>query len=373
MIQTIQIKQFKCFEAFTLDLGNITLLTGYNGAGKSSSIQPLLLLAQVLREPPPRDVLQLNGSLVRLGSAGDVVAAGNGEPVSFIFSDNEGNRAAWTFEVDRQLGRNELRLKSSSFSFSPTDTKEWFPAGRSHHLLERIRETVFIGAGRASFGEAQPYPDTGIAVNADVGPDGRFAGFWFVQQADEPVDEARRLPSDGRVNVRSQAEAWLRELFPGASVNSEQIEGLALAKTSFALGDSTAWRRPSNVGYGLSYAFPIIVALLCAKVGQIVVIDSPEAHLHPRAQSNMGRILARFAAAGVQIVVESHSDHLLSGLRLAIKDRSIRSEQVAIHFFGANEGADNGRIRISVAEDGGVSNWPEGFFDQSINDLMELS
>lgn len=204
-----------------------------------------------------------------------------------------------------------------------------------------------------------------------MGVDGRYAPYWLVRQADEEVPESRRHPDDRRVTVRGQLDAWLTELFPEANVSAEEIEGLALAKTMFRIGRSSDWRRPSNVGYGLSYALPILVALICAKPGQLFVVDSPEAHLHPRAQSAMGRLLAFFAAAGVQIVIESHSDHLLSGVRLAVRQAVLQPQDVMVHFF-ARSSAD-GRSRIAIAADGSIDQWPEGFFDQAITDLIGLS
>lgn len=373
MIGAIHLERFKCFDQFTLDLAQLTLLTGYNGAGKSSSIQPLLLLSQALREPPPGTVLPLNGSLVRLGSAGDVASSRTGGTIQLGVSAPDDASAFWVFEHERGLGRHELRLRHSHFSFEEGDAPRWLPKQRDADLLVKTREVIFLGAVRQPFGEGQPFPDNPSSIVGDVGVDGRFAAYWFVRQADEEVPHARRHPNDARVTVRAQVDAWLSEIFPSANVNAVEIDGLALAKTSFKLGRSSDWRRPANVGYGLSYAFPILVALICAKPGQIFVVDSPEAHLHPRAQSAMGRILARFAASGVQIIIESHSDHLLSGIRLAVREKLLSSQDVAVHFFAGGEQTENQQTRIEIAEDGSVANWPTGFFDQAINDLIELS
>lgn len=373
MISAVHIERFKCFSALDLALGQLTLLTGYNAAGKSSSIQPLLLLSQALREPPLGTILPLNGPLVRLGSAGDVTSAKTGGSVRLGVSAPGDESAFWVFEHDRELSRNELRLRHSHFSSEAGDQPRWEPSASGGDLLARVREIIFLGAVREPFSEAQPYPDNPSMIVGDVGDDGRYAAYWFVRQADEEVPEVRRHPEDARVTVRAQVEAWLGEVFPGATVNAEEIEGLALAKTTFRLGRSSDWRRPANVGYGLSYAFPILIALICAKPGQVFIVDSPEAHLHPRAQSAMGRILAHFAAAGVQIIVESHSDHLLSGIRLAVRQKVLAADKVAIHFFGGFDSEGDQRTRIAIAEDGSVEEWPVGFFDQAITDLIGLS
>jgi predicted ATPase len=116
---------------------------------------------------------------------------------------------------------------------------------------------------------------------------------------------------------------------------------------------------------------------LLAKPGQVLIIDSPEAHLHPLGQSRIGRFLAQMAATGVQIILETHSDHVLNGIRLAVRDSLIKPDQVMIHFFNrASEiqSVDFPRV-VSPAIDtqGNLSEWPDGFFDQSDKDLARLA
>jgi len=133
---------------------------------------------------------------------------------------------------------------------------------------------------------------------------------------------------------------------------------------------------PANIGYGLTYVFPILVAGLLSKKGQVLIIDSPEAHLHPMGQSKIGYFLAVMAAAGVQVIVETHSDHVLNGVRLAVSKHSISNDDVAIHFFSPSQSAsDPSSVVTSPLIDiqGNLSEWPEGFFDQSDKDLATLS
>jgi predicted ATPase len=87
----------------------------------------------------------------------------------------------------------------------------------------------------------------------------------------------------------------------------------------------------------------------------------------------MGRILAQIASAGIQIIVESHSDHLLNGIRLAVKERLIPHNQVAIHFFGGPKPDGHGVISPGIDPEGTISDWPSGFFDQTERDLARLS
>jgi CRISPR-associated Cas5-like protein len=141
----------------------------------------------------------------------------------------------------------------------------------------------------------------------------------------------------------------------------------------FRLSDTGEWRRPANVGYGQTYAFPILVALLAAEPGDIVVIDSPEAHLHPQAQSRIGRMLAIFAAAGIQLIVETHSDHVLNGIRLAVRDKVLPPTDLSLLFFAGSSLEGHGVTNPRIDIEGRINEWPDGFFDQGDKDIAQLA
>lgn len=131
------------------------------------------------------------------------------------------------------------------------------------------------------------------------------------------------------------------------------------------------FQRPQNVGFGLTQLFPILVALLAARPGSLLIVENPEVHLHPQAQQAIGFLLARVAASGVQVVVETHSDHVLNGVRLAGKAAAIRAEDVAIYFFGRS--ATGITLEAPTMDaDGRLDIWPTGFFDQFDRALSEL-
>ena len=190
---------------------------------------------------------------------------------------------------------------------------------------------------------------------------------------DSEVSAEKRHPQEQATSFRKQLDAWIGSLFPGAQANVQLLPQVSRLSLQFRLFDTGSWRRPANIGYGLTYAFPILVSLLAADAGQIVVIDSPEAHLHPSAQSQMGRLLAHFAAAGVQVLVETHSDHLLNGVRLAVKDQIIAHTDLEIHFFAGATRDTHGVVSPTIDRAGRINDWPKGFFDQSDNDLSVLS
>ena len=378
MITSITLEDFKCFEALELPCAPMTVLTGYNAAGKSTTLQTLLLLAQALRTASHDRRLPLNGELVMLGSGGDVIRHGEAGKSLRLGAGNSQERITWTFGHRPELSARGLMalenveyvrdgvVKRSTQRIRPAIVRSGSP------LVSALRDTVFIGAGRAMELDTCPIPRTPSRPPGDVGTNGEYAAYWYLEYADEEVDVARRHPEDDRETVRAQVDAWLGELFPNARVSADRLTADSPIRLTFSSSRSSRWVRPANVGYGLSYAFPLLVALLTAAPGTIIVVDSAEAHLHPRAQSTIGRLLGRMAGAGLQIFVETHSDHLLNGVRLAVRDGLLKPEDAALHFFGP--GGDVGRVMtVAIDRTGAISDWPEGFFDQAERDLAVLS
>ncbi|MFC9853066.1 AAA family ATPase [Streptomyces prasinus] len=115
----------------------------------------------------------------------------------------------------------------------------------------------------------------------------------------------------------------------------------------------------------------MIVAGLLTGPGDLLIVENPEAHLHPGGQSKLGRFLARVAGAGAQVIVETHSDHVLNGARLAVaEERILRPEDAIVHYFGEEEA---GSAPIEFTARGELTEWPRGFFDQIEQDLGRLA
>jgi predicted ATPase len=361
VISHLELANFKCFSALRLGLGRLTLLTGFNAGGKSSAVQPLLLLAQAFRGGAS-NLVPLNGELVRLGTTGDVVPAVSSDaPMSFaVAADNEEIR----WELTAKAGERNLRMNPPVGSLAS--------AAQLSRVHEYLKKVLYISAIRVGPQEFYPVPELDTELR-DIGVDGRYAAYWCGKLADDEVDERRRCPAEQASTLRKQVDAWMSTLFPEAKVNVQHLPQASGDVLQFRVSEIGEWRRPANVGYGFTYAFPIVVALLVATADQVVVVDSPEAHLHPSAQSAMGRLLARFASAGVQIIVETHSDHLLNGARLAVMEEAMRAEDLQIHFFTGASDEGHGVISPLVDAKGRLSTWPEGFFDQGEKDLAQLS
>ena len=127
------------------------------------------------------------------------------------------------------------------------------------------------------------------------------------------------------------------------------------------------------MGFGLSYAISIVTALLVTKPGGLVIIENPEAHLHPRGQSYLGRLIAKTALSGVQVIIETHSDHLLNGIRVVSRlEKCYEKGDFKVFYISGEESNPSKVTEIEIGNKGELSEWPQGFFDQQAYDVKTL-
>ncbi len=380
MIQSLLIENLKCFESLRLDLAPLTLLTGFNAAGKSTTLQTLQLLAQTLRSQRGTTELRLNGSMASLGTPSDILNNSSGAKRLKLGVENSDIQLVWEFELEEEI-RRSLRVSKLAIKGKQTEIltakdldgiEPRVESGAVKTLINGLKKTIFLSAARQVETDVFPVPLEMAERRGDVGVIGQFAAWWLYSEGDTPVAQSRCIgePHDS-TTLRHQINAWCEELFPGVELNALPVPKTSLMRLELRSGPTVDWSSPANIGYGVSYAFPVLVAGLCAIDDYPLILDSPEAHLHPKGQSRIGGFLAQMAAAGSQILVETHSDHLLNGVRLALKDGVIDPSDVAIYFFSPLSGS---RVtRLSVDKNGTVSDWPPGFFDQSEMDLANLA
>ena len=147
---------------------------------------------------------------------------------------------------------------------------------------------------------------------------------------------------------------------PGVQFNYDIIDK---ADTSFSLFNGY---RAKNVGFGLSYTLPIIVALFLGTIKRntLVILENPEAHLHPRGQTEMGKLIASVAHSGCQVIVETHSDHLFDGIRIYAKNNEGFADKTLTQWFWQDKEGISNVTSIKMDNYGRIKEWPEGMFDQ---------
>jgi len=366
MLTDLELVYFKCFENLKLPLSALTLLSGGNSSGKSSTLQALALLHQTIRDHEWSTRLLLNGSATRLGTLGDVIDKVHGRYSCEIgISTDDGDSYRWLFTgTDRmEMSIPVARVTASGVTAEDPDTLHHLvpPTGSdSTAALISLRRLTYLSAERV--GPQDVYLLEDSTIEPVVGRRGESAVSVLYTGRDEPVIEALQL---GTPPTRlHQVQETMRRFFPGFSLAFEPIVQASAVSLGLRTSDDADVHRPTNVGFGLTQVLPIVVAALSAKQGDLLLLENPEVHLHPAGQAQMGQFLAQVAHAGVQVIVETHSDHVLNGIRRATREHAIHPNEVSLHFF--RPPTETGPQVISPALDdaGNIDVWPNGFFDQ---------
>lgn len=367
MISAIELRNFKCFQDELIEFAPLTLLTGLNGSGKSTIIQSLLLLRQSYEENVLAKGVSLNGDLVNIGTGRDLLFERTEgiEEISIAIERSSGHALyKWIFEYQREA--NFLNTKATD---SPTafDTFPLFNDNFEYLCAER-------------FGPRNTFPKSNyvVAEHRHIGIHGEFTQHYLHLYGKKPIVNMKaRHEQTKEMYLINQVQAWLSTISPGVRIETSEFAQADLMGMQFRFVDadvSNAYR-PTNVGFGLTYTLPVIVALLKAEAGDLVIIENPEAHLHPRGQRSLGELLARVAAGGVQVLVETHSDHVLNGVRIAVRDKLITKDAVKINFVEKvfkQEQFVHQIISPNISEEGRLDFWPKGFFDEWDRALNEL-
>lgn len=375
MIESITLSNFKSSQGLELPLAALTVLSGLNGSGKSSLLQSLALLRQGSRVDEKRLRCPLNGELVSLGRVDDV-----------LFEN------ALTGVIEIEVNTDEGPIEFAAEPNTDDDTIDFEIAG------EEAVVTSFLGCPlqyvQADRLTPRPRYAQASARNRGsgwLGVGGEFTVDFLSISGDSRISERRRAmsPRDGDARVMfdslsrtdsllDQTAGWLQHISPGVRAHAFDVSDADATSLRFnysGTGISSEGRkhRPSNVGFGLTYVLPIIVACLSARSGSLLLLENPEAHLHPRGQSAMGMLLSLAASDGVQILVETHSDHLLNGIRVAAKLRRIEAALVALHFFRRDmETGASSVVSPRLSASGRLDQWPDGFFDEWSKALDDL-
>jgi predicted ATPase len=376
MLARLELGHFKCFEDLSLPLGSLTLLSGSNASGKSSVLQALALLHQTIRHHEWSTRLLLNGEAVRLGTVSDVVDEVHGRRGFEIGIVDADAVIRWKFSGD---GRSEMSMATDRVDLDgvdyerPATLRYLIPPNvndKANALALRLHELTYITAER--IGPREVYPIEDQQASPVVGPQGEHAVSVLHWGRDEKVLETLALESAVPSRLR-QVEARMRTLFPGCGLDVQQIPQANSVTVGLRTFEGGNFHRPIHVGYGLTQVLPIFVAALSARRDGLMLIENPEVHLHPAGQALMGQFLAEVASAGIQVIVETHSDHVLNGVRRAVKSGKLIPEQVAIHFFRPRTLEEVQVVSPTLDSRGNVDSWPNGFFDQFDKDMNHFA
>lgn len=419
MFTELHLINFKIWQNVRLSLKPITLLLGANSSGKSSLIQSLLLLRQTVKGEHSYQDLNFgvpeSQDSVILGKFKDVVRKSSLNYLAIQFSWHTSDQpdvplsfAARYLEYPKgQASLDYLRLGTE---------KEFFTIERANYNIYSLR----VGHERKSRGKSEDFrPEKSYYLSdkalEQLGPDGKkikqisqmlfneltsliYLGpvkrvaqrdyYWkgFMPQSigddgsnaidiliasDKEAQRERRKfkePSGDGLIVQEVAK-WLKKMDLADDLHIKRLGRSERYEVLVTRNESTS--NLKDVGVGVSQVLPVIVAALYAKPGHIVILEEPESHLHPLAQSLLAELFACIAKErNVQFIVETHSEHLFRRMQTLLANQTITQEDCRMYFV-EREGKDAHLRELFTNEYGALTNWPEKFFGDALGETRE--
>lgn len=368
MITRLHIRNFKAHSKLELPLSRLNILTGMNGTGKSSIIQALLLLRQSFQVNQLKGLELLNAPLCKLGTAADALYA-SAEEDEIVFSLTCADVACdFSFPVPATaLSKTFLPVAGqpaaylSDLSLFNADF-QYISAYRNGPLDRFTSNTYLVEYGRQ--------------ISDQEGRAELVAHFIDHYRQQEIPIGALCYPGTEDRTFHVQLDYWLKEFASNIHLRVEQ-EG--------DTGYNILYRFPrpgrpnpgefkaKNVGFGISYDLPLLAAILMSKPGDLLLLENPEAHVHPAAQAKLVGLMALAAQAGVQFLVETHSDHIVNGMLVAVKEGRITPADVCLYYCHRDSESDAAQVSALEVKPGGrIGSPPSGFFDQIDIDMKRL-
>jgi hypothetical protein len=416
-IEAVAIRGYKSLEEEArVRFAPVTVLAGANSAGKSSLMQPLLLLKQTLDAPYDPGPLRLDGPNVKLTSVEQMlshrpgkarakdfeieIAAANASCIRLRFEraskgielaemwnkepEVEPQRIALGMEPEEigaimpehliklaeELGKDETKYDWSvvrdrcffAFELAETESKRRVrlygetitPAAP---LIPLISEIIHLPGLRGN--PERTYKRT-HATDSFPGTFENYVASVIAHWEESRDSRLEQLGDD----LTSLGLTWKVATSP---LNDTQVELRVGRMPAAVRGGANDLVNIADVGFGMSQTLPVVVGLLVAEPGALVYLEQPEIHLHPRAQGALAKVIANAASRGVQVVVETHSSILVRSIQILVARNALPPNDVALYWFQRD--AKTGMTRVDASQmddDGAFGDWPEDFDDVSL-------
>ncbi len=400
-ITKIAVKGFKSIaEECEIDIRPLTILAGANSSGKSSIMQPLLLLKQTLEAPYDPGPLLIDGPNVQFTSAAQFLSTlTNGKKTDRLevrietYKSNVLNAVRTTFKK----GKNGIEIgamtkENSGYAepltlypeMSPEEIKslgQQDSTFRHLDIVKRSRCFLYLGSQdsinrhEVTYGFGSYFLNTiylpGLRGTPErtykqtgTGPQypGTFEYYTasIIHEWQETTNERLKVLTDALYILGLTGKVRTQKI---GDVGIEVQVGRPLQDGT----DEADMVSIADVGFGVSQVLPVIVALIAAEPGQLVYLEQPELHLHPRAQIALAQVLADAAKRGVRVVAETHSSLLLLGIQTLIAEGNLSPELVKLNWFTRRADGVTEVNSADLDKTGAYGEWPEDFADVSLH------
>lgn len=341
MITNIELENFKCFEKENLPIKPLTILTGTHSSGKSSLIQAILISGN---HSSGSDILDYINSLGDFDDLKNKYINPREFTITISFDDN-------TSDVITAQKNMAVSLPSNKLSYPSKIT-----------YLNSNRITINeINTTNNTFNEERYF-----AI------DGKYIANYYEKNKEEPINEYLIQDITIAKTLEAQVNYWLKKI-TSLEYQLQTNKPTSTIIKAFYKIDGLEFK-PNNIGAGISYVATILIACLSASKGKII-IENPEIHLHPKSQAMIGEFLAFVASQGVQLIIETHNDHLINKIRYEVYKKHLKSVDVIIHYKASKINFE----QIYIKQDGffkneeGENSFPTGFYDATIKEIFEIN
>lgn len=368
MIERLNLRNFKSIKDEFFDLENLTLFSGLNGMGKSTVLQSMLILRQSYdKHLLPSTGISLTGEYVCIGNGRDLLFTDAEEEsidIELIWSDSS---LDLHFDYRENSDMQPIQMHDDNINGSPFE-ESLFTSSFQYLSAERISPRSIYDVS-----------DYAVNQRRSLGIKGEYTAHFLAEHGNDAISiRAYKHPSAKTDYLIDNLNAWMSEITPGTKVIAQIIPEVNKASLHYKFSSGkkiTANFRPENTGFGLTYVLPVVTAVLSARSGDLLLIENPESHLHPAGQALIAKLIAIAANNNVQIIIETHSDHFLNGIRRSVKSNLIDVDNVCAYFLSREVDCPEHSVqveKVTIEPSGRIKYWPKGFFDEWEKSLNEL-
>ncbi|MGL4449415.1 MAG: AAA family ATPase [Shewanella sp.] len=348
MLKQLEIENLKSLAHTKLQLAPLTLLTGANSSGKSTVIQALMLLSKYSQASNRYSMEELTRYLNVFADIRN--KNNNAKQINIVALDADNNLHSLIIQSD-----NQNCSKSLPYIYEPSFDNE-------------MPELFYLNANRIGAQEWVPVSERKVGNLSEF----IFSTFEKIkgQVLPEPL-----LKFSGSKTIAYQVAKWL-SLITGTQTELVSEKNGDQVKIAFNVKNLETDVSPFNLGAGVSYVAKVIILCFMAKKGDLVFLENPEVQLHPKAQAELGTFLSFIANSGIQLIVETHCEHLINKVAYEVYEENIKSNQVVIHY---KNDTNSNFVTILIDEngefnniDGEVIGFPAGFFDATLSYLLQM-
>lgn len=414
MFSTLHLTNFKAWrDTGELKLKPVTMLLGTNSSGKSSLIQSLLLLKQTVQSPDRTVHLNLGGDevndLFNFGSFDDVLNRAALTPrqfsVAFDFErsstsrihqghfacsygkTSSGSVAVQTMTI--RTGENEFRVvRRDKGAFSVFVDSEALPRVKGRSYAPERSIALSADAIAALDKEGQLAEDLSLAIRRELEGINYLGPLRRKPERDYPWNKTK--PGEVGADGRAAIDALLASALLKGEGQNEVVDGVSKWLKRMKVAEKLEVRQQGrssryelvihrdgvacnlrDVGIGVSQVLPVLVLTYFAPPGSTIILEEPEIHLHPLAQSVLAELFVEVSRQrNVQFIVETHSEHLFRRLQTLVARGTVGNEAVAMYFVETKRKMASLR-ELLLDEYGRVKDWPKGFFGDALGETRE--